>query len=62
MDEKRLPEQRPVNNRRKKRTQMEVFKEAYLPALIACAAVILIIIFIVGSITRSIQRGKWKIS
>ena len=58
MDEKRLPEQRPANNRRKKRTQMEIFKEAYLPAFIACAAVIMIIIFIVGSITRSIQRGK----
>ena len=58
MDEKQPPEQRPVIARRRKRTQMEVFKEAYLPAFIACAAIILIIIFIIGSITRSIQRGK----
>lgn len=58
MDEQQNSEHRPVNPRRKRRTQTEIFKEAYLPALIACAAVVLIIIFIIGSITRSIQRNK----
>ena len=58
MDEQQNTEHRPVNPRRKRKTQTEIFKEAYLPALIACAAVVLIIIFIIGSITRSIQRNK----
>ena len=62
MDEKESQEQRPLNTRRRKRTEMEVFKEAYFPAIIACAAIILIIIFIIGSITRSIQRGKLETS
>ena len=49
---------RPVMRRRRKRSQFEIFKETYLPAVIACAAVIMIIIFIVGSITRGVQRAK----
>ena len=48
----------PVNPRRRRRTQMEVFKEAYLPAIIAAVAVLLIVIFIIGSISRSIQAKK----
>lgn len=49
---------RPVNPRRKKRTKMQIFKEAYLPTLIAAVAVILIIVFIIGSITRAVQKSK----
>lgn len=48
----------PVNPRRKKRSQMQIFKETYLPALIAGVAVILILIFIIGSITRAVQKNK----
>lgn len=44
--------------RRRRRTQAEIFKEAYLPAIIAGAAVLMIIIFVIGSITRSIQRKR----
>lgn len=44
--------------RRKKRSQFEVFKENYLPAVIICIALLLIVIFVIGSITRSIQRRK----
>ena len=58
MDEQQNNDLQARNPRRKRRTQMEIFKEAYLPALIACAAIVLIIIFIIGSITRSIQRNK----
>ncbi len=44
--------------RRRRRTQMEIFKEAYLPAIIAGVAVLMIIIFVIGSITRSIQKKR----
>lgn len=49
---------RPVNPRRKKRTQMQIFKETYLPVIIAGIALILIIVFIIGSITRAVQKNK----
>jgi len=49
---------RPVNPRRKKRTKMQIFKEAYLPTLIVAVALILIVVFIIGSITRAVQKSK----
>ncbi len=39
--------------RRRRRTKWQDFKEAYLPVIIAGAALILIVVFIVGSIRRS---------
>ena len=50
MDEQRNEEIRPVNPRRRKRSKMQIFKEAYLPVVIAGAALLLIVIFIIGSI------------
>lgn len=58
MDEMENRDVRPINPRRRKRTQLEIFKEAYLPVLIAGVAVLLIIIFIIGSISRSIQMRQ----
>jgi len=58
MDNFNQDSNRPVNPRRKKRTQMQIFKEAYLPVIIAGAAVLLIIIFIIGSISRTVERNK----
>lgn len=58
MDEQEYRENRPVNPRRRKRSQLQIFKEAYLPVLIAGAAVLLIIIFIIGSISRGIQQRQ----
>lgn len=58
MDEQRKEPIRPINPRRKKRSKMQVFKEAYLPVVIAGVALLLIIIFIIGSITRSAQKKK----
>ena len=49
---------RPVNPRRRKRSKIQVFKEVYLPAIVAGLSIILIIIFIIGSVTRSIQRNN----
>lgn len=58
MDEQQRPVQRPANPRRRQRSKVQVFKEAYLPVLIAGIALLLIIVFIIGSIVRGIQRSK----
>lgn len=58
MEEQFNESNRPVNPRRKKRSQMQIFKETYLPVIIAGLALILIIVFIIGSITRAVQKNK----
>lgn len=58
MEEQRSQANRPVNPRRKKRLKMQVFKEAYLPVIIAGLALVLIIVFIIGSVVRSNQKKK----
>lgn len=50
--------QNPERPRRRKRSKMQIFKDSYLPVIIAAAAVLLIVIFVVGSISRSIDRSK----
>lgn len=49
---------RPANPRRRKRTKMQVFKEAYLPVIIAGLAVILVVVFIIGAIVRGAQKNQ----
>ena len=49
---------RPVNPRRKQRSQLQIFKEAYLPVIIVGIALVLILIFIIGGIVRGVQRSK----
>lgn len=49
---------RPINPRRRKRDKMKIFKEAYLPVIIAGAALLLILIFVIGSIRRGMSSGK----
>lgn len=58
MDEMNTMPQRPTNPRRRKRSKWEIFKEAYLPVVIAGAAVLLILIFIIGSIVRAVERSN----
>lgn len=58
MEEQYNKSNRPVNPRRKQRSQMQIIKEAYLPVIILAIAVILIIIFIIGSITRGAQKRR----
>lgn len=43
---------RPVNPRRRRKTKLEIFKEAYLPTIIMIATAIIILIFVIGSISR----------
>ena len=58
MDNLNQDSNRPINSRRKKRSQIQVFKEAYLPAIIAGTAALLILIFVIGSISRAVERNK----
>lgn len=53
-------ENRPANPRRRPRSQAQIFREVYLPAIIAGIAVILILIFIIGSIVRAVQRKNYE--
>ncbi len=59
MDEQNL-DKRPANPRRRKRTKFQIFKEVYLPVIIAGIAAILILIFIIGSIVRAVQNHTLK--
>lgn len=49
------PRPRP---RRRQRSKLQIFKETYLPIVIAGAALLLILIFIIGSISRAVQTKK----
>lgn len=48
----------PVNPRRRRKTKMQIFKEAYLPVMIAAAALLLILIFIIGAIVRGVGKSR----
>ncbi len=49
---------RPQNPRRKKRSRLQIFKEAYLPAIILAVTVVLILIFIIGAAVRRFGEKK----
>lgn len=51
---------RPVNPRRRKRTQLQIIKEDYLPAAIIGISLILIVVFIIGSIVRAAQKSQYN--
>lgn len=59
MEEMNRP-QRPVNPRRRRKTKMQIFKEAYLPVIIAGAALIFIVVCVIGSIVRGVENSKLK--
>ncbi len=58
MDELNNNPDRPVPPARKKRSKMQIFKEVYLPVLIAGIAVLLVVTFVIGSIVRAVQKNK----
>lgn len=62
MDNMNQNSNRPGIPRRRKRSQMQIFKEAYLPTIIAGVAALLIIIFIIGSISRAVQKNKAELA
>lgn len=50
---RRAPSSRPAPRKRRKKTRMEQFKEAYLPLVIGAVAVLGIILMIVGAVRHS---------
>lgn len=60
MDDQQTNNARPVNPRRRRRSQLQVFKEDYLPVVIACIALLLILIFVIGAVWRGIQKNKYE--
>ncbi len=58
MDEFENKEMKPINSRRRKRTRGEIFRENYLPAIIAGVTVLLIIVMVIGSVVKGVQAKK----
>ncbi len=58
MDYNITPENRPPIRRRRKRSKMKIFKEAYLPVILAAGVLILIVIFIIGSISNTNKKKQ----
>ena len=48
----------PERRRRKPRSKWDIFKEAYLPLVIGALAVLMIVVFITGSLRRSAAKSK----
>lgn len=46
--------------RRRKPTKAQIFKEVYLPAIIAGFALVLILTFIIGSVTNAVKRKEYR--
>jgi len=58
MDEQNVND-KPANPRRRKRSKFQIIKEDYLPALIICVSLVLILVFIIGSIVRAVQKRQY---
>ena len=50
------PVSTPPTRRRRPKSKMEIFKETTLPLIILAVAAVLILVFIIGSITRGVQK------
>lgn len=58
MDSNITPENRPAVHRRRRPSKMKIFKEAYLPVILAAGVLILIIIFIIVSVSNSDKKKQ----
>lgn len=56
MDEQTNEIPQNPERRRRRKTKLQIFKESYLPVVIAAAALVLIVVFVVGSVSRSIDK------
>ena len=48
----------PVRRPRRKRSKFQIFKEAYLPVVIVALAAILVLTFVIGSVSRAVTKNK----
>lgn len=46
--------------RRKRKSQLQIFKETLLPVVIVGITIIFILVFIIGSIVRAVQENRYK--
>ncbi len=58
MNPSTTPENRPVNHRRRRPSKFKIFKEAYLPPILALGVVVLIVVFIVGAIGNISEQNQ----
>ncbi len=58
MNPNTTPDNRPSNHRRRRPSKFKIFKEAYLPAILAVGVVVLIVVFIVGAIGNANDRAQ----
>lgn len=58
MEINRSESNRPVNPRRRKPTKAQIFREKYLPLIILALTAIMILVIVIGSITRAVQRKQ----
>ena len=49
------PQDPEAPRRRRRKTKMQIFKEVYLPPIIVCVSMILVITFLIGSVSNAIQ-------
>lgn len=48
----------PNNPRRRKKSKLQIFKEAYLPTILACVSLVLVLALCVGAIGNAIDRKR----
>lgn len=58
MENSRNESNRPVNPRRRKPTRAQIFKEKYMPLIVLALTAVMILIIIIGSVTRAVQRKQ----
>lgn len=60
MDEMQNNESRPVNPRRRRRSKMDIFKESYLPVIIAGFTLVFVLVTIIGSAVQNSERKRMQ--
>lgn len=60
MDQMQNNESRPVNPRRRRRSRMDIFKESYLPVIIAGFTLVFVLVTIIGSAVQNSERKRMQ--
>lgn len=58
MNPNTTPENRPINHRRRRPSKLKIFREAYLPPILAAIVLVLIVVFIVGAINNANRQKQ----
>ncbi len=60
MDNQNLSGANQPNPRRRKKSKLQIFKETLLPLIIAGIALVFILVFVIGSIVRGVQKNLYE--